>query len=373
MHQLRNHLIHRQSFFPEHLSGFHFCLSQFLQQRFLLGHQGSLMLIEQGGLAVSEGTQIHIKLFEQSLILIHHILIRFLQFRLHCNLSLALIFYDGFLLYSLQDIFYMNFLIILAFGGGCLQFIIEHSQFTREFITLLSIFFLFLTYQAINPITLRFTFLNIKTILWQEFLCHTLCIIEFLTPLTNPSPIIQQGAIRIYHLISHSANQHLAILLLLRPEAHILILLFKLLNLFTIKVEVNAVILITHRADDGILDEIGIQLGIEEDILDGAGDILVLCTLHNGILAERKEFLTSIVSKDDVTIHLITAYERRYIMFLTHLLTYLSPLAIHLFMLIDKPFAIKRGIDETEHHSSLILQGKNTISPILTHHLINDV
>ena len=267
----------------------------------------------------------------------------------------------------------MNFLIILAFGGGCLQFIIKHSQFTREFITLLSIFFLFLTYQAINPITLRFTFLNIKTILGQEFLGHTLCIIEFLTPLTNPSPIIQQGAIRIYHLISHSANQHLTILLLLCPEAHILILLFKLLDLFTIKVEVNAVILITHRADDGILDEIGIQLGIEEDILDGAGDILVLCTLHDGILAERKEFLTSIVSKDDVTIHLITAYERRYIMFLTHLLTYLSPLAIHLFMLIDKPFAIKRGIDETEHHSSLILQGKNTISPILTHHLINDV
>ena len=75
-----------------------------------------------------------------------------------------------------------------------------------------------------------------------------------------------------------------------------------------------------------------LELVLEDDWL-GAGDILVLCTLHDGILAERKEFLTSIVSKDDVTIHLITAYERRYIMFLTHLLTYLSPLAIHLFML----------------------------------------
>ena len=267
----------------------------------------------------------------------------------------------------------MNFLIILAFGGGCLQFIIEHSQFTREFITFLSIFFLFLTYQAINPITLRFTFLNIKTILWQEFLCHTLCIIEFLTPLTNPSPIIQQGAIRIYHLISHSANQHLAILLLLCPKAYVLIFLFKLLNLFTIKVEVNAVILITHRADDGILDEIGIQLGIEEDILDSARDILIFGTLHDGILAKRQEFLATIVAEDDVTIHLITAYERRYIMFLTHLLTYLSPLAIHLFMLIDEPFAIKRGIDETIHDSSLILQGKHTVGPILTHHLIDDV
>jgi hypothetical protein len=107
----------------------------------------------------------------------------------------------------------------------------------------------------------------------QEFLSHTLCIIEFPTSLAYQASIVQQGAIRIYHLISHPANQHLAILLLLRPEAHILILLLKLLNLFTIKVEVNAVILITHRADDGILDEIGIQLGVEEDILDGAGDI----------------------------------------------------------------------------------------------------
>ena len=267
----------------------------------------------------------------------------------------------------------MNFLIILAFGGGCLQFIIKHSQFTREFITLLSIFFLFLTYQATYPVAFRFTFLDIKTILRQEFLCHTLCIIEFPAPLANQAAIVQQGAISIYYLINHSANQHLAILLLLCPEAHILIFLFKLLNLFTIKVEINAVILITHRADNGILDEIGIQFGIEEDILDSARDILILGTLDNGILAKRLKFQATIVAEDDVTIHLITAYERRYIMFLTHLLTYLIPLAIHLFMLIDKPFAIKRGIDETEHHSSLILQGKNTISPILTHHLINDV
>ena len=200
-----------------------------------------------------------------------------------------------------------------------------------------------------------------------------LCIIEFPAPLANQATIVQQGAIRIYHLIGYAANQHFAIFLFLRPEAHILILLFKLLDLFTIKVEVNAVILITHRADDGILDEIGIQLGIEEDILDGAGDILILGTLNNGILAERQEFLVSIVAENDVTIHLITAYQRRYIMFLTHLLTYLAPLAIHLLTLINKPFAIKRGIDETEHHSSLILQGKHTVGSILTHHLIDDI
>ena len=60
-------------------------------------------------------------------------------------------------------------------------------------------------------------------------------------------------------------------------------------------------------------------------------------------------------------------------MFLPHLLTYLAPLAIYQLTLIDKPFAIKRGIDETEHHSSLILQGKHTVGSILTHHLIDDV
>ena len=373
MHQLRNHLVHRRSFFPEHLSGFRFSLSPFLHQDFLLGHQGCLMFIEQGGLAVSESTQIHIQLFEQSLILIHHVLIGFLQFCLHRFLSLALFFDDGFLLYSLQDIFYMNFLIMFTLVGSFLQLRIEYTQFTGEFITLLSIFFLFLTYQSVYPVAFRLTFLDIKTILRQEFLCHTLCIIEFPASLANQSAIVQQGAISIYHLISHSANQHLAILLLLCPKTYILIFLFKLLNLFTIKVEINAVILITHRADNGILDEIGIQFGIEEDILDSARDILILGTLYNGILAKRLKFQATIVAEDDVTIHLITAYERRYIMFLTHLLTYLVPLAIHLFMLIDKPFAIKRGIDETEHHSSLILQGKNTISPILTHHLINDV
>ena len=207
----------------------------------------------------------------------------------------------------------------------------------------------------------------------QEFLCHTLCIIEFPASLANQAAIVQQGAISIYHLIGYAANQHFAILLFLRPEAHIRVFLFKLLDLFTIKVEVNAVILITHRADDGILDEIGIQLGIEEDILDGAGDILVLGTLYNGILAKRQKFQATIVAEDDVTIHLITAYQRRYIMLLTHLLTYLAPLAIHQLTLIDKPFAIKRGIDETEHHSSLILQGKHTVGSILTHHLIDDV
>ena len=108
--------------------------------------------------------------------------------------------------------------------------------------------------------------------------------------------------------------------------------------------------------------------------MDSARDILIFGTLHDGILAKRQEFLATIVAEDDVTIHLITAYERRYIMFLiTHLLTYLVPLAIHLFMLIDEPFTIKRGIDETIHDSSLILQGKHTISTILPHHLIDDV
>ena len=120
MHQLRHHLLHSRNLLLKHLSGFRFSLSPFLHQDFLLGHQGCLMFIEQGGLAVSESTQIHIQLFEQSLIFIHHVLIGFLQFCLHRFLSPALIFYDGFLLYSLQDIFYMNFLIMLALGGSFL-------------------------------------------------------------------------------------------------------------------------------------------------------------------------------------------------------------------------------------------------------------
>ena len=120
MHQLRHHLIHSRNLLLKHLSGFRFSLSPFLHQDFLLGHQGCLMFIEQGGLAVSESTQIHIQLFEQSLILIHHVLIGFLQSCLHRFLSPALIFYDGFLLYSLQDIFYMNFLIMLALGDSFL-------------------------------------------------------------------------------------------------------------------------------------------------------------------------------------------------------------------------------------------------------------
>lgn len=156
---------------------------------------------------------------------------------------------------------------------------------------------------------LRLAFLDVKLILRHHLLSHALRIVQFLAPLTYQPSVIEQGAIAIYHLICHSADEHFTILLLLGPNAHVLVFLFKLLDLLSIESQVDEGILITHRLDDGVLDKVGIQLGVEEHILYGARNVLILGTLHNGIFTESQEFLTAVVAKDDVTIHLVTAHE----------------------------------------------------------------
>ncbi len=354
-------------------SGFRLSLSKLLHKALFLVHQRSLALIDLRALVVLEGTQVHLQEIQLRLVLIHHILVRLLQLSLHRLLALSLLLYGRFLLYFSQDILDMNLLIVLALGGSLLQLGIQHTNLLGQLVTLLAIFLLFLTFQSKDAIALPLALLDVKSILRQKFLGNALGIVEFLASLTYQAAIVQQGAIRIHHLVGHTSNHHLAILVFLGPKTHIGVLLFKLLDLLPIEVEVDERILIAHRTDDGVLDEVGIQLGIEKHVLNGARDILVLGTLHNGIFAIRQEFLTAIVAEDDVTIHLITAHERGNRKLFAYLLSHLAPVTIHRMMLIHEPLAAERRIDETEHHSSLVLQGEHTVSSILSHHLIDDV
>ena len=200
-----------------------------------------------------------------------------------------------------------------------------------------------------------------------------LCIVQLSTFLIYLFVGINQVTIRIYHLIRYLPHRNLTILVSSKPEHHVIIFLLKLFYLASIKTQVNKNLFISHGTDNGIFYKIGIQFRVEEDILYGTRNILVLGTFHDGEFPVRSHVLLTVVAEDNITIHFVNGDLRGNLAFSTDAFTDTPPLRIHLIMFIDKPIPLKRSIYKTESHSSLRLGSHYTVGTILTHYLIDDV
>lgn len=145
------------------------------------------------------------------------------------------------------------------------------------------------------------------------------------------------------------------------------------LYLATIEIQIDRDILITHRTDNGIFYKIGIQFGIQKDVLYRTGNILIFCTFHNGKLAVRYHFMLTVITEDDVPIHLIASHLCSNLNLRADVFADTSPFGMYHIMLVNKPVLLEWRINKTEKHPSLRFGSYHTIRPILPHHLINNV
>ena len=116
------------------------------------------------------------------------------------------------------------------------------------------------------------------------------------------------------------------------PTGNILVLLFKVCHLPAEIAQIDIRLLITHRTDNDILDEIGIQARVEKDVLYASGDILVTVgfqkpeagkLLPHGLLVAIEDVAILLIAVDNLT-HIGTAKS----------LAYYLPFCRHLSMFI---------------------------------------
>ena len=244
---------------------------------------------------------------------------------------------------------------------------------TNQSISFLIIFLSQFINQPDRPFTFNLRFIYLLSDM-RDFLQRLfLSIVQLGTFLIYLFVRINQVTIRIYHLIRYLPHGNLAILVFGKPKHHVIILLLKLFYLASIKTQVNKNLFIGHGTDNGIFYKIGIQLRVEEDVLYGTRNILVLGTFHDGEFPVRNHVLLTVVAEDNVTIHLVDGDLRGNLAFSTDTFADTPPLRIHLIMFIDEPVPLKRSIYKTESYSPLRFGSHHTVGSILTHHLIDDV
>ena len=197
--------------------------------------------------------------------------------------------------------------------------------------------------------------------------------VQFGTSFVNLFMCINQVPISIHHFPRHFPDSHLAILIFLEPQHHIPVFLLELLNLTTIKIQINRDIFVAHRTDNSIFYKVCIQLGIQKNILNGTWNILIFGTFHDSKLPEGYHFLFTIITKDNITIHLIARHLRSRLNLWAYMFTDTPPFGIYRIASVNKPIPLKRRVHKPEKDSALRLGGYHTISTVFTHHLIYNV
>ena len=155
------------------------------------------------------------------------------------------------------------------------------------------------------------------------------------------------------------------------PTGNILVLLFKVCHLPAEIAQVDIRLLITHRTDNDILDEIGIQARVEKDVLYASGDILVTVgfqkpeagkLLPHGLLVAIEDVAILLIAVDDFT-HIGT----------TKSLAYYLPFCRHLSMFIYKPFFLVGSIYKPVTCPARRTEHKDTERPVLVLNLIDHI
>lgn len=123
---------------------------------------------------------------------------------------------------------------------------------------------------------------------------------------------------------------------IVQPGRNVIIILFEIFRLITVDIKIYVHLFLIHGADYHVLDEIGIQLGVEEHILHGSGDILVAGVLYGDVFAEAYEIGVTIVTEDNIPELLIGNGDTTDLRLRTNGLANRDPISTDLTTLIDE-------------------------------------
>ena len=136
--------------------------------------------------------------------------------------------------------------------------------------------------------------------------------------------------------------------------------------------QADAIFHVGHRLDDGIFNEVSIQLAIQEHILNGSRYVLIFRTFHKSIFVK---VMTSVmgVTEDNVAILLIGINLGTNINLVSYAFANANPVALHSSAAVHKPLFLIRCINKAKHSLPLAAAKKNAICPQLCFHFVYNV
>ncbi len=371
--QLPDTVIRHLHFFLLRRPHLFFFRAKLLHQFLLLAANLRIPDIHPRLLTIFECPEVGIQFVEQQPVLTHYILIGPCQFRFHIPYLLQFLFQQLFARYPFDDFFNLHLLVMQSFLAYPFEQTVYDTYIRNQAIMFLVVFLLQFAHKPQQPFAFRLRlgqFFLYQRNLMQIPLFRE---VKLRTPFADLLLRINQIPIGVHYFPRHFPDRHLSILVLRKPKHHIPVFLFEFLNLAAIKVQIYRDVLIAHRTDNGIFYEIGIQLGIQKDVLYRPRDILVFGAFHNGKLAVGYHFMFTVVAENDVTVHLIACHLGGVLNLRSQTFADACPLGMYHIALVDKPLFLKRRIDKAEKHPPLRFGCHHTIGPILPHHLIDNV
>ena len=182
---------------------------------------------------------------------------------------------------------------------------------------------------------------------------------------------IQELPIQFHHLFSLAPHRHLPLLVLLEPLGDVIVFPLKTSELAAEIDKVYAGFFVAEGADDDILDEIGIYLCAQKNVLKAARNVLILGRFHD---AKPGELLSRcpLVPVNDVPVFLVFIHDTRHGRAVQTPADY-GRIGRHLPMVIDEPFLPEGGPDKTEDAMSVRAENQHREGPELALNLVGDV
>jgi len=124
---------------------------------------------------------------------------------------------------------------------------------------------------------------------------------------------------------------------IVQPKRNVIVILFEIFRLVTVDIKVYIHLFLIHGADYRVLDEIGIQLGVEEHILYGSGDILIIGAFYDSVFTETYEIGTTIVAENNIPELLIRNDDTTDLRLCANGFANRDPISTNLTTLVDEP------------------------------------
>ena len=182
---------------------------------------------------------------------------------------------------------------------------------------------------------------------------------------------IQELPIQFHHFFSLAPHRHLPLLVLLEPLGDVIVFPLKTSELAAEIDKVYAGLFVAEGADDDILDEIGIYLCAQKNVLKAARNVLILGRFHD---AKPGEFFSRcpLVPVNDVPVFLVFIHDTRHGRAVQTPADY-GRIGRHLPMVVDEPFLPEGGPDKTEDTMGVRAENQHCEGPELALDLIGDV
>ena len=278
-----------------------------------------------------------------------------------------------FLLKPPQHLFYLLGGIVFTAFLQSLEPVVHHTLLLDECRLLRVKLLLQFVEQSFLPTQFLLQLLHLRLYQRQPLLVRTHGIFQFTAQFLDLLLHIEQFVVSLHHGIRLLAHDGLALLVELVPTGDVLVFLLEVGHLSAEVAEVDVRLLLAHRTDDDVLDEIGVQSGVEKHVLYASRNVLVAVGLHQ---LETGELLPHRlpVAVEDVAVHLVAVDDLAYVSaLLLHPLLYHLALCRHLALAVHEPLLVIFGIDEAVASPAAAAEGQDAEGTVLVLHLIDDV